>query len=220
MKPDETPQQPVIDFLTLPETHGDGKVTRIDTHAATVFLSGGRALKIKRPVRFPFLDYSTLAKRKSSCEAEIEVNRPFAPAIYRGVTAITREPGGALALNGQGEPVEYAVDMARFDERQTLDHLAEAGQIDGALADRLGRAVAQAHKIAPVVDDAGFAETLVTIVEQNDGELRAGGVEIMGLSRRDQCSTRGGGHVLETETEGFIGAPDELDRVVAVKLST
>jgi hypothetical protein len=56
--------------------------------------------------------------------------------------------------------------------------------------------------------------------DEDDGDLRARGVEIMGLSRRDQCSMRGGGHVLETETEGFIGTPDELDRVVAVELST
>ena len=64
--------------------------TRIDTHAAAVFLAGGRALKIKRAVRFPFLDYSTLARRKVACEAEIAVNRAFAPQIYRRVVAITR----------------------------------------------------------------------------------------------------------------------------------
>ena len=104
---------------------------RVDTHAASVFLAGPRALKIKRAVRFPFLDYSTLAKRKAACEAEIEVNRAYAPAIYRGVVAITREADGTLAIGGAGEPVEWAVEMPRFDERQTLDHLAAAGKIDG-----------------------------------------------------------------------------------------
>jgi hypothetical protein len=171
MSPAETSQQAAIDFLQNPENHGGQEVTRIDTHAAMVFLDRDRALKIKRAVRFPFLDFSTLAKRRQACEAEIEVNRPFAPAIYRGVVAITRAPDGTLAFDGEGVPVEYAVEMSRFDETQTLDHLAEAGRIDGALADRLGRAVATAHGDAPVVPDAGFADLLAEIVEQNHGEL-------------------------------------------------
>ena len=130
MTPAENSQQAVMDFLGAPATHGGAKVTRIDTHAASVFLAGGRALKIKRAVQFPFLDYSTLAKRKSACEAEIAVNRPFAPAIYRGVVAITRENDGSLAIGGKGSAVEWAVDMRRFDENQTLDHLAERGEIE------------------------------------------------------------------------------------------
>ncbi len=131
MSPAETSQQAVIDFLGRPATHGGAPVKRIDTHAASVFLAGPRALKIKRAVRFPFLDYSTLEKRKAACAAEIEVNRAYAPSIYRGVVAITREADGRLAIGGKGEPVEWAVDMARFDETQTLDHLADAGRIDG-----------------------------------------------------------------------------------------
>ena len=143
-------QQPVIDFLARPETHGGTAVTRIDTHAAAVFLAGERAIKIKRAVRFPFLDFSTLEKRKAACEAELAVNRPYAPAIYNRVLPITRETDGRLALGGQGEPVEWAVEMRRFDETATLDRLAEAGRIDETLADALGRAVAKAHTLAPV----------------------------------------------------------------------
>ena len=100
---------------------------RIDTHAGIVFLAGERALKVKRAVRFPFLDFSTLAKRKAACLAEIEANRPFAPELYRGVIAMTRGRDGTLALGGDGEPVEWAVDMRRFDETKTLDRLADAG---------------------------------------------------------------------------------------------
>jgi uncharacterized protein len=173
MSPAENRQQTVIDFLGLPATHGGATVKRIDTHAASVFLAGPRALKIKRAVRFPFLDYSTLAKRKAACAAEIEVNRPYAPSIYRGVVAITREADGRLAIDGQGEPVEWAVDMARFDETQTLDHLADAGRIDSALAEALGRAVARAHAAAPVVTDAAFVDELGEIMAQNEAELGA-----------------------------------------------
>ncbi|KQY99783.1 hypothetical protein ASD45_02465 [Pseudolabrys sp. Root1462] len=160
-------QQPVFDFLASREPD----VTRIDTHAASVFLSGDQALKVKRAVRFTFLDFSTLEKRKKACEAEIEVNRPYAPAIYLGVVAITRESDGALAIDGKGAAVEYAVVMARFDETKTLDHLADDGAIDDALADRLGRAVAKAHAIAPAVRDVGFAATLGDIIGQNESEL-------------------------------------------------
>ena len=95
-------QEEVLAFLGDPATHGDQKVHRIDTHAAAVFLAGDRALKIKRAVRFPFLDYSTLGKRREACEAELAVNAPYAPEIYRGVKAITREADGRLAIGGSG----------------------------------------------------------------------------------------------------------------------
>jgi len=166
-------QQAVFDFLADPASHGGAPVKRIDTHAASVFLAGERALKVKRAVRFPFLDYSTLEKRQAACAAEIAVNHAYAPAIYRGVLAITREADGRLAIGGKGAPVEWAVEMRRFDETRTLDHLAERGEIDEHLADALGRAVAQAHAAAPVVADAGFADELAEFVTQNDAELRA-----------------------------------------------
>ena len=173
MSPAETSQQAVIDFLGDPATHGGAAVKRIDTHAATVFLAGERALKIKRAVRFPVLDYSTLDRRRAACAAELEVNHPYAPAIYRRAVAITREDDGTLAIGGAGTPVEWAVEMRRFDETQTLDHLAKAERIDGALAEALGRAVARAHAAAPAVANAGFIDALAEIIAQNDAELRA-----------------------------------------------
>src|ERR1051326_983302 len=143
----EDDQEAVLRLLAEPATFGGAEVRRIDTHAASVFLAGERALKIKRAVRFPYLDYSTLEKRKAACAAEIAVNQPFAPQLYRGVLAITREQDGKLALGGQGTPVEWAVEMRRFDETRTLDRLADEGKVDVALADRLARAVAAAHEI-------------------------------------------------------------------------
>src|SRR6266568_7513060 len=101
-------QERVFAFLTDPATHP--LVDRIDTHAASVFLAGDRAYKVKRAVRFPFLDYSTLERRKAACLAELEVNRRFAPQLYRRVIAITRDAKGSLSLGGDGEPVEFAVE--------------------------------------------------------------------------------------------------------------
>src|SRR5450631_2740215 len=119
-------QEEVLAFLADPATYGGGleKVRRIDTHAASVFLAGDRALKVKRAVRFPFLDYSTLAKRRAACESELKVNRAFAPEIYRRVMPITRNPDGQLAIGGDGEAIEWAVEMLRFDESQTFDRIA------------------------------------------------------------------------------------------------
>src|ERR1700686_5861799 len=122
---DSRMQESVFASLTDPARHPH--VHRIDTHAASVFLEGDRALKIKRAVRFPFLDYSTLEKRKAACDEEIRINRQFAPQIYHRVAAITQGKDGTLNIDGCGTPVEYAVEMTRFDERQTVNHLAEAG---------------------------------------------------------------------------------------------
>ncbi len=160
-------QDEVLGFLADPAAHGGRaeKVRRIDTHAASVFLAGDRVLKVKRAVCFPFLDFSTLEKRKRACEAEIEVNRRLAPKLYRGVVAITRESNGRLAIGGDGAPVEWAVDMVRFDENRTLDRLAN--EIDDDLADALGRAVAAAHETAPAVDAEPWIKALGAYIDEH-----------------------------------------------------
>ncbi len=166
-------QQDVFAFVGDPATYGGLPVKRIDTHVASVFLAGDRALKIKREVRFPFLDFSTLAKRQAACEAEIEANRPFAPALYHGVVPITCEADGRLAIGGKGEPVEWAVDMVRFDETQTLDQIADRSGIDVGLADQLARTIAAAHARAPVVEDAPWIEALAAYIGQNETAFAA-----------------------------------------------
>ena len=167
----EASQQPVIDFLADPATYGGAPVERIDTHAASVFLAGDRAIKIKRAVRFSFLDFSTLEKRKAACDAEIAINRAYAPTIYRWVAPITQAPNGNFIIGGKGEAVEWAVEMRRFDHNQTLDRLADAHAIDETLADALARAVAAAHRLAPTVRDAHFGDSLAGIIAQNESEL-------------------------------------------------
>jgi aminoglycoside phosphotransferase family enzyme/predicted kinase len=138
-------QEPIFAYLSDPASFGGASVKRIDTHAAVIFLAGASAYKVKRAVRFPFLDYSTLEKRKEACEAELRINRPLAAEIYIGVVPIMREPDGRLAIGGGGVPIEWAVQMHRFDESATLDHLAAAGRIDSSLADALARAVIAAQ---------------------------------------------------------------------------
>ena len=95
------PQQEVFAFLADPASHGGEAVVRIDTHGAAVFLAGPRAWKIKRAVKFPFLDYSTLDRRKAACDQELAVNRRFAPTIYRGVVPITSNTRGSSTSQGR-----------------------------------------------------------------------------------------------------------------------
>jgi len=166
-------QDKVFAFLCDPAHHAN--VQRIDTHAASVFLEGDRALKIKRAIRFPFLDYSTLDKRKAACEAEIRVNRPFAPQIYRRVVPITMEADGKLIVDGRGMPVEYAVEMTRFDERKTMDHLARDGALDGHLVDAMADAIAEAHRIAPTRSADRWLQSVPKLIDDNSNALRAAG---------------------------------------------
>jgi len=172
LAPDAQQQDEVFAFLMDPATHGGAPVTRIDTHAASVFLAGARALKVKRAVRFPFLDYSTLAKRKEACDEELRVNRPFAPLIYRRAVAITRRDGGPLVIGGDGTPVEWAVEMARFDERLTLDHVAEAGEIGPDLARDIADAIAASHAAASAAPAAPWIDSIPVIVARNTAVFR------------------------------------------------
>ncbi|SFP68176.1 hypothetical protein SAMN05216330_109109 [Bradyrhizobium sp. Ghvi] len=153
---------------------GHPGVTRIDTHGASVFLDGDRALKIKRAVRFPFLDYSNLEKRKAACEDEIRINRPLAPQIYHGVVAITEELDGSVKVNGRGRPIEYAVDMSRFDESQTLDHLAQARKFDADLASAIAGAIAASHAAATPGDGKAWISSIPVLIDGNSAGLRNG----------------------------------------------
>lgn len=150
-------------------------VQRIDTHAASVFLDGTRALKIKRAVKLPFLDYSTLERRKAACEEEIRINRPLAPQIYHGVVAITEEANGLVDVGGNGRPIEYTVDMSRFDESRTLDHLAQAGPLDAELAPAIADAIAASHAQAAIAEGAVWLDSIPALIDGNSTGLRAGG---------------------------------------------
>src|SRR3984957_3974555 len=163
-------QEKVFAFLTDPLTHPD--VRRIDTHAAAVFLEGARALKIKRAVRFPYLDYSTLAKRKAACDEEIKVNRASAPQIYHRVVPITQSADGSLSIDGSGAPVEFAIEMTRFDEQQTIDHLAEAGELDSGLVDAIADAIAASHAVAPLAPAEPWIKSIPTIIDDNTTAFR------------------------------------------------
>ena len=166
--PSATTQDAVFALLGNPATYGlpaAAKIGRHQTHAAIVFLAGDRVLKVKRAVRYPFLDFSSLDKRKAACEAELSINRKFAPRLYRRLVPITRGADGVLILDGAGEPVEWAVEMARFDEDGTLDRVAERGKLDERLLARLAVAIAAMHERAEPVEPGPWIAALEQFID-------------------------------------------------------
>ena len=140
------------------------RIERFETHGALVFLAGEEAWKIKRAVRFPYMDFSTLEKRKAVCLREVVINRRFAPEIYLGCTPITRAGDGRLVFGGDGEIVEWAVHMRRFDQTALLSHVVKAGPIPPALATDLADVVYESHQAAEPALRHGEAERVERLV--------------------------------------------------------
>jgi uncharacterized protein len=165
-------QDKVFAFLQDPRSHGNvAAVNRIDTHSATVFLAGPDVYKVKRNVVYPFLDFSTLEKRRAACEAEVEVNKGNAPDIYLGVVPISYD-GKAYRFGKTGEVVEWAVHMRRFDETATLDRVAEKAELGRTLVDKLARVVARSHERAPKRVDVTRVSRLRAILTETVQELQ------------------------------------------------
>ncbi|MFN4175705.1 hypothetical protein [Phenylobacterium sp.] len=140
-----------VAFLSGPGAHGGGApVARRETHMSWLFFMDGDVLKLKKPVRFPYLDFSSLARREAACRAEFALNQRLAPGIYLGVTPLRLGPGG-LSLGGEGETVDWLVHMRRFDQSRTLEARLTAGPVPDseldALADLLARFYRQARRV-------------------------------------------------------------------------
>ncbi|HEU0223258.1 MAG TPA: AAA family ATPase [Paracoccaceae bacterium] len=168
----EAEQEPAIRLLSDPATHGGAPVTRIDTHISHVFVAAGRALKLKRAIRRNFLDYSSVEKRRAACLRELEVNRRTAPALYLGVLPVTRG-GGRLALGGEGEAVDWVVEMQAFDRSQEFDRLAEEGRLSEAQVTALADVIAAFHARAERRPDQGGAEAVAATIRQVAGAIEA-----------------------------------------------
>lgn len=161
-------QTEVITFLTSPDGHpGGGPVEVVETHGALVFLAGDVALKMKRAVRYDYMDLSTLDLREAMLRRELELNKPVAPRIYQKVVAVTRAPDGSLALDGPGEPVEWVLRMWRFPAEAELAVIAEREGINDTLAYDLGVAIFDFHEQSPKRNADG-AELIRDILDELD----------------------------------------------------
>jgi aminoglycoside phosphotransferase family enzyme/predicted kinase len=141
------------------------RVETVETHISWVFLAGPFAYKVKKPVNFGFVDYSTLEQRRHFCEEEARLNRRLAPDIYLDVVPVTLW-ADSLRFEGAGEVVEYAVKMRRLPRDRMLDQLLEAGRVTADDLERLARHMAAFHARAETgsgIDRFGSRR----VIEQN-----------------------------------------------------
>ncbi len=165
-------QADVLGYLGSAATHGlPTAPARIDTHCSVIFLAGENAYKVKRAIKLPFLDYSTLEKRKRFCEREYSINHRLAPQLYKGVIAIRRNEQGFHIGGRSGEVVEWAVHLKRFDENKTLDRLAQSGELDPAIIREVAAVVSKAHHDAKTVRNNHATEALGDVIAATLSEL-------------------------------------------------
>lgn len=125
-------------------SHVAGAIDIVETHISWVLLTGQYAYKIKKPISFPFLDFSTLAQRQFFCQEELRLNRRLAPSLYLEVVPVTGTPQRPK-VGGAGEAIEYAIKMAQFSSGQLLSERAERGQLGVAEIDQLAQLIADFH---------------------------------------------------------------------------
>jgi aminoglycoside phosphotransferase family enzyme/predicted kinase len=153
---------------------GPATVELVETHISWVFLAGDRVIKVKRPVQYGFVDYSTLERRRHSCEEEVRLNRRLTDGVYLGTVPITLGPDGFIVA-GTGRAVEWATLMRRLPADHMLDALIASDQVPANVVDKLaGRLVPFHREVAAACAGAadGSAAELVGVVTDNLDELR------------------------------------------------
>ncbi|TVS12259.1 MAG: hypothetical protein EA419_05545 [Wenzhouxiangella sp.] len=155
----------LIDALRDPARypHPVDEVDVLETHISWVLLAGDWVYKIKKPVDFGFLDFSTLALREHFCREELRLNRRHAADLYDAVVAVTGAPEEPV-LGGTGEPLEFAVRMHRFDQDSRFDQLLEAGRLAPGRMDELAEELAALHELAERAGPAGEFGTPAQVV--------------------------------------------------------
>ncbi|MGD0639375.1 MAG: hypothetical protein ABSC22_01390 [Roseiarcus sp.] len=168
-----------VGFLGSPAAYGelDGGVEVVETHMSYVFLAGRRAYKIKKPVRYPFLDHTSLKAREVDCRAELKLNSRLAANVYLGLAPLTMAPNGFLALGGKGETVEWVIVMRRLPAARMLDRLLTEDALKSADVDRLAVALARFYRGAahPAIAPAAYVDRLVKEQAVNRDVLTARG---------------------------------------------
>ncbi|NOQ87367.1 MAG: phosphotransferase, partial [Gammaproteobacteria bacterium] len=149
--------------------HPAKNIELIETHISWVILTGEFAYKIKKPVDFGFLNFSTIEKRHNFCEQELRLNRRLAPALYLDVVPITGTPDKPR-ISGSGSVFEYAVKMTQFPQSAQLDNFLAAGKLKSEHVDAIAHMVADFHQSTDIADetmDYGNKDTVYQPVEEN-----------------------------------------------------
>src|SRR6516165_1660008 len=168
-------QQAVFAFLSEPSSYGPAieQVEIIETHVSLVFLAGDCAYKLKRAVKYPYLDFSTAQDRQRACEAELALNRRTAPTLYLEVRALARMPDGRIGFAADRPAIDWVVVMRRFEQSSLFDALAQTGGLSAPLMNDLAGHIADFHAMAERRFDYGGATALTAIAETNHRCLTA-----------------------------------------------
>ncbi|NDW05454.1 bifunctional aminoglycoside phosphotransferase/ATP-binding protein [Jiella pacifica] len=171
-------QAKVIAFLRQSELFVDDPeaIEEVTTHISHLLLGHETAVKLKRALKRPYVDFSTPALRLGAAEREVELNRRTAPHLYRGVRRITREASGDLALDGAGELADVVVEMARFDEDTLFDRMAVAGTLTDDLIESLARQIAEFHRDIEAMPREDGAAHMAGVLDVNEAALAGGDV--------------------------------------------
>ncbi len=166
-------QREVIDFLSDGASYGTpgATVERIETHISIVFLVGDRAYKLKRAVRFSYLDYSTAELRGRFCRAEFDLNVRTAPALYLRIHAITATGEGTLAFDGAGTTLDWVLEMRRFHQNDLFDRLAEQHRLTPRLMRDLADVIVDFHAAAEPVHQHGGRNGIGQTIAGNTANL-------------------------------------------------
>lgn len=141
-----------VRFLRTPGAcGGETAVKVIETHMSWVFLTDGFVYKLKKPVRYPFLDFATVAARGANCREEVRLNAPLAPGVYLGTVALTVQGDGGLAIGGGGRTVDWLVKMRRLPEHRMLDLAIAEGSVTRPEVEQLADVLAAFYRQAPAV---------------------------------------------------------------------
>ncbi len=182
----ESTQVQIVRWLSDPANHGSppGGVRRIETHAAMIFLAGDRAYKMKRNVKYNYLDYSTLDLRRHNLERELRLNHRTAPDLYLDIIPVFRSASGSFSLtkDTSASPVEWLLEMKRFDTEAVLDRVVARGALDLSLMDSLARTIAQLHSGAERCKERGGAKHFSRLLMQNNSELKIN-ASFLGIER-------------------------------------
>lgn len=167
------------------------KIIHKETHISHVFLAGDTVYKIKKPVRFSFLDFSTLAKRHHFLQEELRLNRRLAPSVYLGVMPISMDDGG-WRLGGKGEPTDFVLVMRRLPEKRMLDFLLQAEQATAAMMEQLAVHLADFHATAEAVTDISSETHRSTVQSEWNDNLIELKPELAGAADRQALEVLGG----------------------------
>ena len=164
----------IVAFLESGDAFGAREApSRIDTHCASIFLSGDRAWKLKRAVQFGYLDFSTPERRRKVLEAELRLNRRTAPQLYLAVHPIMQAPDGRLTIGGTGAAIDWLLEMRRFPDDALLDQHAAQGRLDERLLMRLADRINAFHATAEILVTGDGSGRFRSVVEGNIASMAA-----------------------------------------------